>query len=109
VDSWFFLPFPRSVVSVGCGSGRDEEPSGEEAVLRQIQIRLAMLSFEKISSACQDKFAAGANRRFKFQKRSQLFIRMHDETLSVVAMVRIFDERGNVIETRKHTDDFKEL
>ena len=28
----------------------------------------------------------GANRRFEFQKRSQLFIRTHDETLSVVAV-----------------------
>jgi hypothetical protein len=27
-----------------------------------------------------------ANRRFKVQKRSQLFIRTHNETLSVVAM-----------------------
>jgi hypothetical protein len=27
-----------------------------------------------------------ANRRFQFQKRSQLFIRAHNETLSVVAM-----------------------
>ena len=26
------------------------------------------------------------NRRFKFQKRSQLFIRVHNETLSVVPM-----------------------
>ena len=30
--------------------------------------------------------SAAPNRRFKFQKRSQLFIRMHNETLSVVAM-----------------------
>ena len=27
------------------------------------------------------------NRRFEFQKRSQLFIRVHDESLSVVAML----------------------
>jgi hypothetical protein len=27
-----------------------------------------------------------ANRRFKFDKRSQLFIRSHNETLSVAAM-----------------------
>jgi hypothetical protein len=26
------------------------------------------------------------NRRFEFQKRSQLFIRVHNETLSVAAM-----------------------
>jgi hypothetical protein len=31
-------------------------------------------------------FAATADRRFEFEKRSQLFIRTHDETLSVVAM-----------------------
>jgi hypothetical protein len=28
----------------------------------------------------------GANRRFEFDKRSQLFIRVHNETLSVAAM-----------------------
>ena len=28
----------------------------------------------------------GANRRFEFQKPSKLFIRTHDETLSVAAM-----------------------
>jgi len=37
---------------VMCGSGRDEEPSGGEA-LRLIQIRFATLSFEKISPARQ--------------------------------------------------------
>jgi hypothetical protein len=30
--------------------------------------------------------AASANRRFKFQKRRQLFIRTHNETPSVAAM-----------------------
>jgi len=35
-----------------CGSGRDEEPSGGEA-LRLIQIRLATLNFEKILPARQ--------------------------------------------------------
>ena len=28
----------------------------------------------------------GSNRRFDFQKRGQLFIRVHNETLSVAAM-----------------------
>jgi hypothetical protein len=32
------------------------------------------------------RLAASANRRFEFQKSSQLFIRVHDETLSVAAM-----------------------
>jgi hypothetical protein len=31
-------------------------------------------------------FAASANRRFQFQKRGQLFIRVHNETLSIAAM-----------------------
>jgi len=30
--------------------------------------------------------SGGSNRRFKFDKRRQLFIRMHNETLSIVAM-----------------------
>jgi hypothetical protein len=29
---------------------------------------------------------AGSNRQFKLEKRRQLFIRLHDETLSVAAM-----------------------
>jgi hypothetical protein len=38
------------------------------------------------------------------QKRHQLFIRSHNETLSVAAR----DESGNVIETHEHKGDFKE-
>jgi len=45
------LSFPADCLWM-CGSGRDEEPSGEEA-LRLIQIRLATLNFEKISPARQ--------------------------------------------------------
>jgi hypothetical protein len=33
-----------------------------------------------------NKFAATADRGFKFQKRSQYFIRPHNETLSAAAM-----------------------
>jgi len=43
------------------------------------------VSFEKISTASQDN-SATSNRRFEFDKRSKLFIRMHNETLSVAAM-----------------------
>ncbi len=32
------------------------------------------------------QLVARTNRRFQFQKRGQLFIRMHNETLSVAAM-----------------------
>jgi hypothetical protein len=44
-----------------------------------------------------------SNRRFEFNKRSQLFIRTHNETLSVAAM-----QQNNVIETHEHPGDFKE-
>jgi hypothetical protein len=39
-----------------------------------------------ISAIKRQAHWGGANRRFKFHKRSQLFIRTHNETFSVVAM-----------------------
>jgi hypothetical protein len=42
----------------------------------------------KITPACQDSSPERANRRFNFQKRSHLFIRVHNETFSVAAMNR---------------------
>jgi hypothetical protein len=59
--------------------------SGEE-VLRLIQIRLTTLRLAKISPARQAQIAASANRHSEFHKRSQLFIRVDNETLSVAAM-----------------------
>jgi hypothetical protein len=41
-------------------------------------------------------FAAGANRQFEFQKRSQLIIRVHDEPLSVVAVCICNPDRSPV-------------
>jgi hypothetical protein len=54
MDSWFFLFSPAALDFWDCGSGRDEEPSGEN-VLRLIQIRLATSSLEKMSAARQAK------------------------------------------------------
>ena len=86
IDSWFFLSFPRNVDSVAvAGLEGGEEPSGEN-VLRLIQIRLEDVEFGKISPTCQEQFAAIADRRFEFHKRRQLFIRVHNETVSVAAM-----------------------
>jgi hypothetical protein len=46
----------------------------------------------RIANPFSERLApASANHRFKFQKRSQLFIRTHNETLSVVA-VRVSNE-----------------
>ena len=36
---------------------------------------------------CQNKFAASADRGFKFQKRSELFIGVHNETFSVAMRI----------------------
>jgi hypothetical protein len=42
--------------------------------------------FGKNAASLSKQFAASANRQFEFEKRSQLFIRPHNETLSVVTM-----------------------
>jgi hypothetical protein len=42
--------------------------------------------FEKIAARCQSNSPSGSNRRFELHKRTQLFIRSHNEPLSVVAM-----------------------
>src|SRR4029077_10639718 len=52
---WFSPSLPADLILWNSGSGRDEEPSEEEAVLRQIRIRLAKLEFGKTRSASQDK------------------------------------------------------
>jgi len=63
------------------------------------------------------QFTASANRPLQFHKRCQLFIAAHNETLSVAtvsvnnpldAVIRVYDESGNVIETQEHKGDFKE-
>jgi hypothetical protein len=54
----------------------------------------------------------GANRRFDFDKRCQLFVCVHDKTLSVSrshnAVICVYDEAGKVTETHEHAGDFKE-
>jgi hypothetical protein len=68
-----------------CGSGRDEEPSGEN-VLRLIQNPLNDAEFGKNLASLSRPAYRNRESRFGFQKRSQLFIHSHNETLSVVAM-----------------------
>ena len=55
-------------------------------VLRLIQDRLGDADFGKNLAKLSNQFTASASRRLQFQKRCQLFIRSHNETLSVVAM-----------------------
>ena len=84
MDSWFFLSFPRRVDSAIAGLEEAKNLAGK--VLRLIQDRLSDAEFGKNLANLSNQFAASANRRFEFQKRRQLFIRTHNETLSVVAM-----------------------
>jgi hypothetical protein len=44
-------------------------------------------NFPEPHLVCQNKFAANADRGFKFQKRSQLFIGVHNETFSVAMRI----------------------
>jgi hypothetical protein len=68
-----------------CGSGGGEEPAGKcpPPVSRSV---LSDAELAKNLACSSKQFAASANRRFQFQKRSQLFIRSHNETLPVAAM-----------------------
>ena len=84
------MPARRSRIICDCGSGTGEEPSGGD-VLRLIQIRLTAPSLEEIPPACQ-------------AKRD----RLSSPTASHAAMIRVYNDAGNVIETREHTGDFKE-
>jgi hypothetical protein len=77
--------FPRPVDSAVAGPEGAKNLAGED-VLRLIQIRLTTLKFGKNLVSLLSQFAASANRQFKFAKRSQLFIRTHNETLLGAAM-----------------------
>jgi hypothetical protein len=81
----FFLSFPRYIDSAIAGL-EEVGRTWRGKFLRLIQIRFSDAEFGKISPARQAQFATSPNRRFKFQKRSQLFIRAYNKTLSVIAM-----------------------
>jgi hypothetical protein len=76
--------FPRRIGSAVAGLEEAKNRAGK--VLPLIQDRLSDAEFGKNAAKLSSQFAASANGRFEFQKRAQLFIRTHNETLSVVAM-----------------------
>jgi hypothetical protein len=78
--------FPAQLTLWNCGSGKGEEPSGEEAVLRLIQIRLTVSSLEKIWLACQTNSPQRRIADSSSTKAANLSIRVHNKTLSIVAM-----------------------
>ena len=92
MDSSFFLSFSRRVDSAIAGLEEAKNLAGK--VLRLIQDRLSDAEFGKNLANLSNQFAASANRRFQFYKRSQLFIRLHNETLSIVAMCACNPDRS---------------
>jgi hypothetical protein len=49
---------------------------------------LSVVEFGKNVANLSNQFAAGANCRFQFKERSQLFIRVHNDTFSVAVRIR---------------------
>jgi len=65
----------------------DRRPSGQAANGKDTVISLQeLLSSNAANHVLPANRWPGANRQFGFQKRSQLFIRTHNETLSIAAV-----------------------
>ena len=79
---WFLRFIPRWLTLGDRRSEHETKLRGEAsyAGFRSIE---GVESLNKSRTVNMNRFA---NRRFQFQKRSQLLIRPHDETLSVAAM-----------------------
>jgi hypothetical protein len=83
---WMFVlpgpsPDPQSVLARVQMLCQQEKLKRERAESCNFRARLAPMSKQASRS-----FAASANHRFELEKRRQLFIRTHNETLSVAAM-----------------------
>jgi hypothetical protein len=94
VIHWGSFLFPAALISAVAGPEETKNQRGN--VLRLIQIRLATHSFEK-SCLRVKKIAATAT--------------TPDASAAPVtpnAVIRVYDEAGNVIERHEHTGDFKE-
>jgi len=77
--------FSAELILWNRGSGRGEEPGGAR-VLRLIQIRLATPVLKNLAFS-SSTIATITYRRFEFHKRRQLFIGVHNETLSVAMRI----------------------
>jgi len=60
-----------------------KKPQGKKYLLPALQAKSFL---RKSLPACQANLPQPPNRRFEFHKRHQLFIRAHNETLSIAAM-----------------------
>src|SRR4029450_9292958 len=94
MDSWFFLSFPAKLLLRNCGSGRGEEPSGENP--RPDSDPFSDAEFGKNLVDPSRQIAASANRRFKFDKGRQLLISLDNATLSIAAVCVCNPDRSPV-------------
>jgi hypothetical protein len=95
IDSSFFPFFlPRRVVSAIAGLEEAKNLAGK--VLRLIQIGLSTPSLAKTTPACQANSPHAQIADSSSKNRRQLFIRSHNETLSVAAM-RVSNPDGSPV------------
>jgi hypothetical protein len=89
--------FPAALIQLVAGPEEAKNLGGAK-ILRVIQIRLVMPSLANITPVSQAHSLS--DRRFEFNKRAQLFVGAHNETLSVAAgpstiqVVRPLESRG---------------
>src|SRR5262245_12737037 len=96
------LPFLAPLGRVSGIAGPEEAKNlGGARGLRLIQIRLATSIFEKFDATCQGKAMLLRNCNVLAFAESNRFP-------SPVAVIRVYDDAGNVIETDEHKGDFKE-
>jgi hypothetical protein len=86
VDSWFFLLFlfPRYVDSITGPEGA-KNAAGETSSDRSDPFS-QRVKHSKNAAGLSIEIATRAGSRFELRKRRQLFIRVHNQTLSVVAV-----------------------
>jgi hypothetical protein len=79
-----FPILPVGLTPRDCNSEKEEETAGKR--LPALTPVPDCVEFGKNLAKQSRQFAASANRRFKFHKRRQLFVRTHNETPSVVTV-----------------------
>jgi hypothetical protein len=103
MDSWFF-PFFSPPLLILPIQGLEEAKDLAGKCPPPDPNRLSDAEFSKNLANLSNQFAVSAHRRFEFNKRRQLFIGVHNETLSVAAMRIGNDESSSVgIPSKTHS------
>jgi len=89
-------PFPCLITSLGLRVRKRRRTTAEK-ILRLIQIRSATPILKKYHLFVKHNSQQAVSHRFEFRKRSQLFIGMHNLTLSVAAMCVDNPDRSPIV------------